>query len=136
MVSALLRDGIGPVTCNRSSVATVGDRSCFRNGRQFAAWLGAVPRQRSSGGKSRLFGQSANAAIATCGTLMIHGARAVLGKGPRQGLIPEVSGSAGCGNAGTQTLSPSLLPNKNARIVWAVLARGDTYNQAEGAPTS
>jgi transposase len=50
-------EGIGPVTAT-ALIAAVGDRSCFRNGRQFAAWLGLVPKQRSSGGRARLFGIS------------------------------------------------------------------------------
>jgi transposase len=39
-------------------IAAVGDRTGFMNGRQFAAWLGLVPKQRSSGGRARLFGIS------------------------------------------------------------------------------
>ena len=50
-------EGIGPITAT-ALVAAVGDRTCFKNGRQFAAWLGLVPKQRSSGGRSRLFGIS------------------------------------------------------------------------------
>jgi transposase len=50
-------EGIGPVTAT-ALIAAVGDRSCFKNGRQFAAWLGLVPKQRSSGGRTRLFGIS------------------------------------------------------------------------------
>jgi len=66
---------------------------------------------------------------------MIHGARAVLGKAhgkddPRSQWIGRMR----------ERRHPNVvavaLANKNARIVWAVLARGDTYNQAEGAPTS
>ena len=48
-------EGIGPVTAT-ALVAAVGDRGSFKNGRQFAAWLGLVPKQRSSGGRARLFG--------------------------------------------------------------------------------
>jgi len=50
-------EGIGPVTAT-ALVAAVGDRTCFKNGRQFAAWLGLVPKQQSSGGRSRLLGIS------------------------------------------------------------------------------
>ena len=66
---------------------------------------------------------------------MIHGARAVLGKAhgkydPRSQWIGRMR----------ERRHPNVvavaLANKNARIVWAVLSRGDTYNQAEGAPTS
>nr|WP_312037385.1 transposase [Mesorhizobium caraganae] len=70
-------EGIGPVTAT-ALIAAVGegDRTCFKNGRQFAAWLGLVPKRRSNGGRARLFG------ISTRGdrylrTLMIHGAREV-----------------------------------------------------------
>lgn len=66
-------EGIGPVTAT-ALVAAVGDRSCFTNGRQFAAWLGLVPKQRSSGGQSRLFGISKRG-DRYLRTLMIHGAR-------------------------------------------------------------
>jgi transposase len=46
-------EGVGPVTAT-AIVASVGDAKVFRNGRQFAAWLGLTPRQHSSGGKQRL----------------------------------------------------------------------------------
>src|SRR5262249_15781306 len=48
-------EGIGPVTAT-ALVAAVGDQSCFKNGRQFAAWLGLVPKQQSSGGGKKTFG--------------------------------------------------------------------------------
>jgi len=71
-------EGIGPVTAT-ALVAAVGDRSCFKNGRQFAAWLGLVPKQRSSGGRARLFGISKRG-DRYLRTLLIHGARAALGR--------------------------------------------------------
>ncbi|WP_353622733.1 MULTISPECIES: transposase [unclassified Mesorhizobium] len=71
-------EGIGPVTAT-ALIAAVGDRTCFKNGRQFAAWLGLVPKQRSSGGRARLFGISKRG-DRYLRTLMIHGARAALGK--------------------------------------------------------
>src|ERR1700730_17116243 len=49
--------GLGPITAS-AIVATVGDPKQFKSGRQFAAWLGLVPQQRSSGGKERLRGIS------------------------------------------------------------------------------
>jgi transposase len=49
--------GIGPITAS-ALVASVGDAKVFHNGRQFAAWLGLVPRQNSSGGKMNLLGIS------------------------------------------------------------------------------
>lgn len=71
-------EGIGPVTAT-ALVAAVGDRTCFKNGRQFAAWLGLVPKQQSSGGRARLLGISKRG-DRYLRTLLIHGARAALGK--------------------------------------------------------
>jgi len=70
-------EGIGPITAT-ALVAAVGDKSCFRNGRQFAAWLGLVPKQHSSGGKARLFSISKRG-DRYLRTMLIHGAH---GTGP------------------------------------------------------
>jgi transposase len=58
-------------------VASVGDAKVFHNGRQFAAWLGLVPRQISSGGKTNLLGISKRGDT-YLRTMLIHGARSVL----------------------------------------------------------
>jgi transposase len=121
-------EGIGPITAT-ALVAAVGDRTCFRNGRQFAAWLGLVPRQRSSGGRARLFGISKRG-DRYLRTLMIHGARAVPGKAhgkddPRSrwiGLMRERR---------HPNVVAVALANKNARIVWSVLARDEAYRPAK-----
>lgn len=68
--------GVGPVTAT-ALVATVGDARAFKNGRQFAAWLGMVPRQHSSGGTRRL-GRITKRGDVYLRTLLIHGARAVM----------------------------------------------------------
>lgn len=122
-------EGIGPITAT-ALVAAAGDQRCFRNGREFAAWLGLVPRQRSSGGKARLFGISKRG-DRYLRTLMIHGARAVLGKAHgktdarslwiarlRERRHPNVVAVA--------------LANKNARIIWSVLARHEEYDPTRG----
>jgi len=113
-------EAIGPVTAT-ALIAAVGDRTCFKNGRQFAAWLGLVPKQRSSGGRARLFGISKRG-DRYLRTLMIHGARAALGKAAgkqdprslwlgklRQRRHPNVAAVA--------------LANKNARIVGHALGQ-------------
>jgi transposase len=69
-------DGIGPITAT-AIVAAVGDAKAFKNGRHLAAWLGLVPRQYSSGGKSQLQGISKRG-DKYLRTLLIHGARSVL----------------------------------------------------------
>jgi len=120
-------EGVGPVTAT-ALVAAVGDQSCFRNGRQFAAWLGLVPKQRSSGGRYRLFGISKRG-DRYLRTLMIHGARAALGKaGGKQDSRSRWLASL------RQRRHPNVaavaLANKNARIVWAMLAGNLSYEPA------
>ena len=73
---AQTRRGIGPITAS-ALVATVGNGRDFKNGRQFAAWLGLVPRQYSTGGKTRL-GHITKRGDAYLRTLLVMGARAVL----------------------------------------------------------
>jgi hypothetical protein len=68
--------GIGPLTAT-ALVASIGDAKNFDNGRQFAAWLGVVPRQHSSGGKPTLLGMSKRG-DAYLRTMLIHGARSVI----------------------------------------------------------
>jgi len=120
-------EGIGPITAT-ALIAAVGDRTCFKNGRQFAAWLGLVPKQRSSGGRARLFGISKRG-DRYIRTLMIHGARAVLGRArgkqdPRSLWLGKVR----------QRRHPNVaavaLANKNARIVWAMLSGDTAYEPA------
>jgi transposase len=67
---------IGPVTAS-AIVATIGNGHCFKNGRQFAAWLGLTPRQYSTGGKSRL-GKISKRGDVYLRTLLVHGARSEL----------------------------------------------------------
>jgi len=110
--------GIGPITAS-AMVATVGDAKSFENGRQMAAWLGLVPRQNSSGGRSVLLGISKRGDV-YLRTLLIHGARSVLYAAQRK--KQEVEGWLGAlikrRNANVAAVA---LANKNARIVWALL---------------
>ena len=100
----------------------VGDRSSFKNGRQFAEWLGLVPKQRSSGGRARLFGISKRG-DRCLRTLLIHGARA----DPRQAGSekPVVRQEAA---AATPDVVAVALANKNARIAWSLLTSDDVYD--------
>ena len=118
-------EGIGPVTAT-ALVAAVGDRSSFKNGRQFAAWLGLVPKQRSSGGRARLFGISKRG-DRYLRTLLIHGARSALGRvrnkqDPRSLWLGEMR----------QRRHPNVvavaLANKNARIAWSLLTSDTVYD--------
>lgn len=121
-------EGIGPVTAT-ALVAAVGDRTCFKNGREFAAWLGLVPKQKSSGGKTRLLGISKRG-DRYIRTLMIHGARAALGKaGGKQDARSQWIGRM------RERRHPNVvavaLANKNARIVWSILSRREAYRAAK-----
>jgi transposase len=84
-------EGIGPLTAT-AIVAAISNSKAFANGRQFAAWLGLVPRQNPSGGKIKLQGISKRG-DPYLRTLLIHGARSVV-YGPRTKWINEASGSS------------------------------------------
>jgi len=117
-------EGIGPVTAT-ALVAAVGDRTCFKNGRQFAAWLGLVPKQQSSGGRTRLLGISKRG-DRYLRTLLIHGARAALGKvGNKQD--PRSLWLSKMRERRHPNIAAVALANKNARIVWAMLANDEVY---------
>jgi transposase len=120
-------EGIGPVTAT-ALVAAVGDQSCFKNGRQFAAWLGLVPKQQSSGGRNRLFGISKRG-DRYLRTLIIHGARAALGKAAGK-EDPRSRWLASLRQRRHPNVAAVALANKNARIAWAMLAGNISYEPA------
>lgn len=110
--------GIGPITAS-ALVASIGNARNFENGRQLAAWLGLVPRQHSTGGKSNLLGISKRGDC-YLRTLLIHGARAVIRFIERKIVGHEwIKTLIGRRNKNIATVA---LANKNARIVWALLA--------------
>lgn len=115
--------GIGPLTAT-ALVATVGDAKHFTNGRQLAAWLGLVPRQHSSGGKPTLLGISKRGDT-YLRTLLIHGARAVLRVAEgRVNADPRVKRLV---ERRHKNIAAVAWANRNARIVWALLAHGREY---------
>ena len=111
--------GIGPITAS-AIVATVGDAREFKNGRQMAAWMGLVPRQNSSGGKQTLLGISMRGDT-YLRTLLIHGARAVTRfaekKSESDSWLRKLMARR------NKNVAAVALANKNARIVWALLAK-------------
>jgi transposase len=116
--------GIGIITAT-AIAATVPDATAFRNGREFAAWIGLVPRQQSSGGKERL-GAHTKMGDAYLRRLLISGAHAVISHAKRRKDIGEtwLGRLLAC--------KPSMVAavahaNKTARIAWAIMARGETY---------
>lgn len=116
--------GIGPMTAS-AMVASVGDARNFKNGRQLAAWLGIVPRQHSTGGKSTLLGISKRGDT-YLRTLLIHGARAVIRAAERKpDTDPWLKNLLARRN---KNVAAVALANKNARTIWALLANDREYN--------
>jgi transposase len=122
--------GIGPLTAS-ALVASIGDARNFDNGRQLAAWLGLVPRQRSSGGKPTLLGISKRGDT-YLRTLLIHGARAVV-RVAEQKVNHAGSWLARVMGRRHKNVAAVALANKNARIVWALLTHDRKY-AADYAP--
>jgi transposase len=115
--------GIGPITAS-ALIASVGDAKNFANGRQLAAWLGLVPKQHSSGGKTNLQGISKRGDT-YLRTLLIHGARAVIRQLERKVNVQDWLGKLlGRRNKNIATVA---LANKNARIAWALLAHDRNF---------
>jgi transposase len=117
---AQVRLGIGPLTAS-ALVATVGNGRDFKNGRQFAAWLGLVPRQYSTGGRTRL-GHITQRGDPYLRTLPVMGARSVLQRAasltdPLSRWALAVRERRGYHRAGI------AIAAKNARVVWALLAK-------------
>jgi len=116
--------GVGPVT-STALIAAIGNGAAFHKGREFAAWMGIVPREHSTGGKQKLLGISKRGNT-YLRTLFIHGARAVL-----QHSAKQTSGlSAWLAQLSARThpnVTVVALANKLARIAWAVLAKNEVY---------
>jgi transposase len=115
--------GLGPITAS-AIVATVGDAREFKNGRQLAAWMGLVPKQNSSGGKQNLLGISKRGDT-YLRTLLIHGARSVINASEKK-AEPESWLRKLMGRRNTNVAAVALA-NKNARVVWALLAHGRIF---------
>jgi transposase len=121
--------GVGVITAD-AICASVGNAHDFKNGRQFAAWVGLTPRQYSSGGKTQL-GRISRRGDAYLRSLLVQGARSTLQstlkKAPdkqnrMQQWIIRLYGRVGY----HKTLV--AIANKHARQLWALLAKGETYD--------
>ena len=126
--------GIGPLTAS-ALVASAGDPSNFKNARQFAAWIGLVPHQNSSGGKTQLLGISKRGNV-YLRTLLIHGGRSLVQ------LARTRADRAGTwlGKLVTRrhhNVAAVAMANKNARLAWALLSSGKAYEPGHvPAPTA
>ena len=116
--------GIGPLTA-ATVLGTVADANVFKSGRQFSSWLGLVPRQHSTGGKQVLLSISKRG-DGYLRKLLVHGARSVLfwGKGEdyRRRWALSLKERKGSNKAAV------ALANRNARVIWALLTKGERYD--------
>lgn len=113
--------GVGLLTAT-AAVATMGDPNTFKSGREFASWLGLVPRQMGSGGKINLYGISKRGDT-YLRTLLIHGARVVHHHHAQTNPWLKQMGERRPANVVVVALA-----NKMARQIWAVLAKGKAFD--------
>lgn len=114
--------GVGPLVAT-AAVAIMGDAGAFRSGREFAAYIGLVPKQTGTGGKVRLLGISKRG-YAYLRTLFIHGARAatLLAKEPNPWVTELLKRRP-------TSVAVVGMANKRARTVWALMAHNRTYDK-------
>lgn len=113
--------GVGELTAS-ALVATVGDFRAFKSARQFASWVGLVPRQVGTGGKTRQLGISKRG-DAYLRTLLISGARAVIARSRTSEWVQRLL------QRRHYNVAVVALAHKMARTVWAVLARGVAFER-------
>jgi transposase len=114
--------GVGLLTAT-AAIATMGQASAFKSGREFCAWLGLVPRQTGTGGKVRL-GPISKRGDTYLRTLLIHGARSVLSHSKQPG--PWLEGIKSRRPANVVIVAQAA---KTARTIWAVTAKQQDYQR-------
>ena len=123
--------GVGPKVAT-ALLGAIGDISAFNNGRELAAWLGLVPRQCSTGGKSTLLGISKRGDV-YIRTLLIHGSRSVLNwvdrKDDRTSLWAKELKARRHKN-----IASVALANKIVRVAFALLKRSEDYKVTLATP--
>ncbi len=120
--------GIGPITAT-ALVSKVGNVESFQSARHFAAWLGLIPKQNSSGNKRRLLGISKRGDV-YIRSLLVHGARAVIKEVARQDKKESLY-YAWCHQLHQSkkfNVATVALANKNARVIWALLKHGRCFD--------
>jgi len=120
--------GIGPLVAT-AIVAAIGNGAAFRKGREFAAWMGLVPKQYSTGGKAKLAGISKRG-NRYLRKILIHGARAVVlrSKRDRVAMGPWMTSLEARAPRNVLIVATA---NKLARIAWAVLSSGQDYRAVQ-----
>jgi transposase len=118
--------GVGPVLAT-ALVASIGDAKAFRSGRDFSAWIGLVPKQHSSGGKDKL-GSISKQGDRYLRSLFTAGALAVIRYAKIHGSKHRPWLTALLARRPTKVAAIALA-NKIARMVWAMMARGERYKE-------
>ena len=126
--------GIGPITASLLAATVGGNIGAFRSARQFAAWLGLVPRQFSTGGKTRL-GRITKAGNSELRKLLVLGATSMVFRAGQWNSAVGVW-LRGVLERRPVRLATVALANKMARIAWAVMTRGETYQAKGRAPAA
>lgn len=116
--------GVGPMSAS-ILFAMIGDASQFKNGRHFAAFLGLVPKEHSSGGKQNLLSISKRGDV-YARSLLVHGGRSVVQRASNKTdaysqWVTRIEKERGYNKASV------AVANKNARHIWAIMAYGETY---------
>jgi transposase len=117
--------GVGPLTAT-AVIASVADARQFRSARQFAAYLGLVPRQSGTGGRVQLLGISKRGDT-YLRTLLVQGARSVLLSQSRRGRSVDPWLGALLQRRPSHVVVVALA-NKMARTIWALLAQDRTFD--------
>jgi transposase len=120
-------EGVGALSAT-AIVAAVGDARDFKSGREMAAWLGLVPKQNSTGGRTVLLGISKRG-DRYLRTLLIHGARSVVLRADKKD-DPRSRWIIGLKKRRGNNIASVALANKNARIIWAMMTKGEEYRKA------
>jgi transposase len=118
--------GVGLLTAT-AVVATIGDATAFKNGREFAAFIGLVPRQSGTGGRVKLLGISKRGDVYPR-TLLIHGARVVVTHGKqREPWLEKLLARR------PLNVAVVAVANKMARTIWALLSHDRIYQRGYAA---
>src|SRR5512132_1320759 len=120
--------GIGPIIAS-AIVASVADASVFRSGREFAAWLGLVPKQSGTGGKTWL-GRISKRGDGYIRRLLVTGALTALTRSKAVKALPWIEGMKA--RQKRPMVIAVALANKMARTVWAMMVRGTAYRASAG----
>ena len=125
--------GIGPIIAS-ALAASITAPEVFKNGRELAAWIGLVPRQNSTGGKSRL-GKISKQGDRYLRWLLVAGATSVVLHAKRRGMTNLPWLASIIARKPTKVAAVALA-NKIARIVWALLRHGGTYKRLATHPAA